>query len=106
MPGNRKPKFFYGYVVVAACFSIQVIVWGLVNTFGVFFKPLITEFGWSRATISGASSLASLLIGLVGIIAGVLNDRIGPRLVMAACGLFFGLGYLLLSQKMLCCYPR
>jgi MFS family permease len=98
MPGNRKPKFFYGYVVVAACFSIQVIVWGLVNTFGVFFKPLITEFGWSRATISGASSLASLLIGLVGIIAGVLNDRIGPRLVMAACGLFFGLGYALLSQ--------
>jgi MFS family permease len=98
VPGNREPKFFYGYVVVAACFSIQVIVWGSVNTFGIFFKPLITEFGWSRATISGASSLASLLIGLVGIIAGVLNDRIGPRLVMAACGFFFGLGYALLSQ--------
>lgn len=88
MPGNRNAKLFYGYVVVGVCLSIQVIVWGLVNTFGVFFKPLITEFGWSRATISGASSLASLLIGLVGIIAGVLNDRFGPRLVIAACGFF------------------
>ena len=98
MPGNGKPKFFYGYVVVAVCFSIQVIAWGLINTFGVFFKPLITEFGWSRATISGAISLAFLLIGLVGVIAGVLNDRLGPRSVMVACGFFFGLGYVLLSQ--------
>lgn len=98
MPGNRKSKFFYGYIIVAVCFTIQVIAWGLINTFGVFFKPLITEFDWSRATISGAISLASFLIGLVGIIAGVLNDRLGPRLVMAACGFFFGLGYVLLSQ--------
>lgn len=97
MQGN-KPKFFYGYVIVAACFSIQVVAWGLINTFGVFFKPLIAEFGWSRATISGASSLAFFLVGLVGIIAGALSDRLGPRLVVAICGFFFGLGYLLLSQ--------
>ena len=37
-------------------------------------------------------------IGLVGIIVGRLNDRFGPRLVMTVCGLFLGLGYLLMSQ--------
>ena len=29
---------------------------------------------------------------------GRLNDRFGPRLVMTVCGLFLGLGYVLMSQ--------
>jgi len=37
-------------------------------------------------------------MGLVGIIVGRLNDKFGPRLVMTVCGLFLGLGYLLMSQ--------
>jgi len=35
--------------------------------------------------------------GLLGIVTGRLNDRFGPRLVLATCGFFLGLGYLLMS---------
>jgi len=95
---TKKPNFFYGYVVVGAAFFIQAASWGMYNGFGVFFNPLQTEFGWSRATISGAVSLSLLLHGFVSIFIGGLSDRFGPRLIMMACGSFLGAGYLLLSQ--------
>ncbi len=98
MDEAKKPKFFYGYVIAAACFGIQAIGIGTYIAFGVFFNPLISEFGWSRATISGASSVAFILMGLLGILVGRLNDRIGPRKMMTVSGVFFGLGYFLMSR--------
>ncbi len=92
----RKPS--YGYVIVAATFVIMLFSQGLFIVFGVFFDPLVSQFGWSRATISGAYSLSSILTGVLGIVAGWLTDKFGPRLVVAVSGLFLGLGYLLISQ--------
>jgi len=85
-------------VVAAACFAIQGIGIGTFISFGVFFKPLLNEFGWSRAAISGASSVSFLVAGLLGIFVGSLNDKFGPKLIMTITGFFFGLGYLLMSQ--------
>jgi MFS family permease len=98
LSGVRRPRFFYGYVVVGAGIIIQLIIIGMGSTYGVFFNSLLTEFGWTRAVLSGASSLSLLLMGFLAIIAGGLTDRFGPRLVMSACGLLFGLGLLLMSQ--------
>ena len=98
MNEEKISKFFYGYIIVLACFLIQGIGVGTFVAFGVFFKPLLVEFGWSRATISGASSLAFLLMGFLGILSGNLNDRFGPRIVMAVTGVFYGSGHFLLSQ--------
>src|SRR3989304_5893725 len=95
---NRSPQFFYGYTVVLAAFFIMVISFGTLYTFGIFFNPLLVEFGWTRAMTSGAFSLSFLLQGALGMVMGRLTDRFGPRLVMVACGLFLGLGYLLMSQ--------
>jgi MFS family permease len=82
---------------VAAGFAIQAVSIGALFAYGVFFKELQAEFGWSRATISGASSLAFFVMGAVGILAGRLNDRFGPRILMALSGTSLGIGYLLLS---------
>ncbi len=93
----KRAPFFYGYTIIAAGFFIQAVVWGTSNSFGVFFDPLIKEFGWSRATISGAASLGFLVHGTSSIALGNLNDRFGPRLIMSACGLFLCLGFLLMG---------
>ena len=98
MAEDRKPRFFYGYIIVVAASFIQVLLWGTYSTFGVFFIPLSAEFSWTRVITSGPRSLSFFLMGLVGIIVGRLNDKFGPRLVMTVCGLFLGLGYLLMSQ--------
>ena len=83
-----KARYFYGYNIVAAGFAIQAVSIGALFAYGIFFKELQAEFGWSRATISGASSLALLMMGAVGVLAGRLNDRIGPRILIAVPGSF------------------
>ena len=93
-----KSHYFYGYNIVAAGFVIQGVVVGALFTYGVFFKEFQLELGWSRAMISGASSLAFLVMGAAGILAGRLNDRIGPRILIVASAISLGLGYLLMSR--------
>ena len=55
---NVGARYFYGYNIVAAGFAIQAVSIGALFAYGVLFKEFQTEFGWSLATISGASSLA------------------------------------------------
>ena len=95
---NRQPRFFYGYIVVLAAICIMIVIWGAYRTFGIFFKPVLSEFGWTRAMTSGAFSLCAILNGFLTISMGKLTDKFGPRIVMVACGFFLGLGYLLMSQ--------
>ena len=98
LPPEGKSGFFYGYLIVGASLLIMSIMWGGYYAFGVFFKPLLNEFGWTKAITSGAFSLASILNGLLNIATGKLTDKFGPRMVMTVCGLFLGLGYMLMSQ--------
>ncbi len=84
--------------MVAASFVIMVVIHGAYNTFGVFFKPVITDFGWTRAITSGAYSLSWISQALLAVVMGRLNDSLGPRLVMTICGSLLALGYLLMSQ--------
>ena len=95
----RKSQFFYGYVVTAAGFGIWFIGWGTFTPcFGVFFKPLLTEFGWTRAATTLAYSLSFMVQAAVAIVMGWLTDRLGPRAVLTVFGSFLGICYVLLSQ--------
>ena len=95
---NGQPGIFYGYFIVAAAFCSIFVLFAVYYAFGVFFKPVLEEFGWTRAMTSGAFSLSALLMGVLGIVMGGLNDRFGPRVVMTLCGILIGLGYILMSQ--------
>ena len=97
MSQASKVQNRYGQVIAAACFGIQAIGIGTYFSFGVLFNPLIAEFDWSRASISGAASMAFLLMGFLGMGVGRLNDRFGPRILMTVSGVFFGMGYFLMS---------
>lgn len=91
------PRFFYGYVVTAAGFWSWFIGWGSYTfCFGVFLKPLVAHFGWTRAEVSLAYALFFLVQAIMGIIMGWLTDRIGPRLLVLVFGSFLGISYLLM----------
>ncbi|MFA5902811.1 MAG: MFS transporter [Desulfobacula sp.] len=85
-------------LIVAACFSIQAVGVGVYISYGVFFNPMMTEFGWPRAVISGSSSAAFFISGLFAVYVGRLNDRIGPRLIVSAAAFFMGTGCMLMSR--------
>ena len=89
---------FDGYRIVAAGFVIQGVVIGAMFAYGVFFRELEAEFGWSRTMISGASSLSFVVMGVLAIVAGKLNDKIGPRILITASALCFGIGYGAMSR--------
>jgi MFS family permease len=81
---------------VVVSFTIMTVAWIPYYSFGVFFTPMLTEFGWSRALTSGAFSTAQVIRGLFGIVMGRLNDKAGPRLVLTVCGLLLGLSFILM----------
>jgi len=93
-----KPRWYYGYVIVGAASVMMMMIWGTFNAFGVFFEPLIKEFGWTRAVTSGASALNTMIFGILCIFSAGLSERLGPRWVMTVCGIILGLGYLLMAQ--------
>jgi len=98
LPAESKPKSFYGYRIVIISFLIMTAAWIPYYTFGVFFNPVLTEFGWSRAATAGAFSASQLARGVFGIVMGRFNDKIGPRVVLTVSGVLLGAGYILLSR--------
>ena len=95
---GTESRFFYGYLIVILAFFAMTVMFGTYFSFGVFLKPVLTEFGWTRAMTSGAFSLSMIVFGLLSIVMGGLNDRYGPRIVLTLCGILSGLGYLMMSQ--------
>lgn len=98
MPIRGFMPFSYAYLIAAICFTIQALGVGTFIAFGVFFNPLMEEFGWSRAAIAGASSTAFFSMGLFGVVIGRLNDRFGPRHLMSVTALLLGLGCILMAR--------
>jgi MFS family permease len=99
MAPSGSPKRFYGYVVVAACFVVLFLVWGMVlNTFPIFLKPLAENMNWGRGDVAWALLMGSIGTGIAAPLAGMLVDRIGARPVMVAGALIIGLGQLAGSQ--------
>ena len=98
IPETNKPRFFYGYIIVLCSFVILMIAWGAQYSFGVFFKPMLKEFGFSRAVLSGAYSTNLIIQAIACIFTGKLSDKYGPRLVVTVCGSCLGISYLLMSQ--------
>jgi len=97
-PGEPNPQDrFYGWLIVGACFCLTLTLGETFWTFGVFFKPLQQEFGWSRALVS--SIFTAFLLGYaVSVIAsGRLIDRYNPKPVLLVSALLMVSGLCLCS---------
>src|SRR5882762_3302828 len=76
-PHQEQQRIFFGWwIVLVSAIGLAMGYGPIVSfTFGVFFKPLSQEFGWSRSQVSLAFSLSLLVISLVLPVIGRLVDR-------------------------------
>jgi sugar phosphate permease len=96
---KKSPRVFYGWWVVAACFSISLFIHGIIGFgFTALFEPLSDKYGWTSTQISFAASLRGLEVGLLSPFIGLLIDKWGTRIFIIAGAVLCGLAMLLLSQ--------
>jgi predicted MFS family arabinose efflux permease len=85
--------------IIALLAVPQVIAWGtLYYAFAILAADISRELGWRAETVFGAFSWSLLVGGLVAAPAGMLLDRLGGRVVMAAGSLLCGIGFIMLSR--------
>lgn len=89
---------YYGWVVVAMSFLANLVGFGLVYAYGVFFKPLASEFGWSRSVTAGAFSFYAIVHNILAFFAGRLVDKFGLKPVLTIGGFCLGLSMIFMSR--------
>jgi MFS family permease len=95
---SNKSAFPYGWGIVAVCTLMTAVTYGLLYSYGVFFKPLAAHFDWDRATVSSVYSVSLIIRGAISIWIGWLADRYGAKKIMVFCGFMMGLGLVLTSK--------
>jgi len=88
---------YYGWYILAACFLLLFFQAGARFAFGIMFKPMITELGWDRGSVSSVFFLNMTCFALTLSIAGKLYDRWGPKWVILTSTLFLSVGYACIS---------
>jgi len=95
----RTPRIFYGWWIVGASFLIALYLAGTIGYgFTAVFEPIASEFGWSYAQVSFASSLRGMEAGLMAPVIGMMVDRYGPRRLIFVGSLLLASGTFMLSQ--------
>jgi len=88
-----------GWMMVAGLFVVNMLIVGSgYFTAGVFFTPLLKQFGWSRAVLSTLTSILLVNSGLSAAPFGWLLDRIGARVLMVGGAALTGIAFLAASR--------
>ena len=85
-----------GWKVLLAGLCINLTI-GVVYSWSVIKKALISEWGWSNSDASLPYTVAIVTWALCNYYAGTLQDKIGPRKVVTLGAIFTGLGLVLSS---------
>ncbi|PKB66284.1 MAG: MFS transporter [SAR202 cluster bacterium Io17-Chloro-G4] len=90
---------FYGWKLVGLTLLITALAGGPVwNGVGVWVTALEQHFGWSRAQLTGAFSMAQFQGSLVGPVMGYLIDRLGTQRMVFIGFAVAGLGFMIFSR--------
>jgi sugar phosphate permease len=75
-----KPKLFYGWYLVAIAWLMLFLAGSSATS--LFFKPILDEFGWERASLSLIGAICMLITAVLLPFLGRLVDHFGPRVMV------------------------
>jgi MFS family permease len=91
-------RVFYGWVITGLSALVNTLAWSVRSTFALFYVALLQEFGWGRAETALGYSLSWLLLLVFSPIAGRLNDRFGPQVLVPVGGFLLAAGLALTGR--------
>ena len=91
------PRFFYGWVVMAACFVVTLLASGTMMAFGVFLTPMSEDMGWSYSALSLTYVISAIVSGLGILAIGSLIHLYSVRQILLLSGLLHGFGLYMTS---------
>ena len=89
---TRTPRVHRAWWVTAVVLAALVAAAGFRSSTGALLQPLEDEFGWSRATTSGAVTANLVVYGLTAPFAAALMERFGIRRVVGGALVLVALG--------------
>jgi len=87
-----------GWIVLAATFITQILIYGVWYGYSVFLVSLLREFGWSRSLLSGAFSTFVMVHGLLGPVIGWLLRWFGPQRLIMTGAVLMGFAMFLMAE--------
>ena len=94
---ESNPEFKnYGWRVTFAGMGVNLAL-GILYTWSVISKNVPEEWGWNEDDKSLPYMVACLIFSLVMVLAGRMQDKLGPRLVATIGGILVGVGFVLAS---------
>ena len=95
---ERSTGVFYGWLIVGCAFAILCVAYGIQFSFGIFMPFISADTGWDRASLSLPYSLYVFVYSALGLPAGRLTDRFGPRIVLLSGGVLLSSGIIITSR--------
>ncbi|XP_072270110.1 monocarboxylate transporter 7 [Pyxicephalus adspersus] len=94
---TKVPDGGWGWAIAAAFFFVEVFTYGVIKSFGVFFRDLMVYFDESNSRISWIISICVFVLTFTAPLSTVLSNRFGHRPVVMLGGFLISLGMITAS---------
>lgn len=76
-----RERFFYGWVILMACFMVTTVASGTMMGFGVFITPMAADMGWSHSALSFSYAMSAMVTGVGVLIIGSFMHTHSVRVI-------------------------
>jgi len=96
---TSERKIFYGWWIVVGAFFLNFAGIGIImNTMGVFIKPVTESLGFTRGGFTLYFTISALSMMVMAPVMGKLLERYNIRLIMTVCTAMMATSFALFSQ--------